>query len=370
MTATRRLGVRAAVVGGGAVRGDVAVADGRVVEVGLSPAGRGGMAVPGFVDLQVNGFAGVDVAAADLDGYRQMATALAASGVTAYQPTLVSLPEGAYAPPLKVARAAQAEPLDVHLLGIHLEGPFLSPVRFGAHDPANLRDPDPALLDRLREQGPVTHVTLAPELPGALDLIADLRAGGVTVACGHADADAATAHAAFDRGARAVTHLFNAMRPFGHRDPGIAGVALARRDVVVTVIADGVHLAPDTLTLMHEAKRGRLALITDAIAATGQRDGPAVLGDRTVDVQHGVAHLANGAIAGSVLTMDAAVRALVAAGATVVEAVLAATRVPAELAGRPELGTLAPGTPADLAVLDDELRVTRTLLAGRETYSV
>lgn len=369
MTATRRLGVRAAIVGGGVVRGDVAVADGRVVEVGLSPGGRDGLAVPGFVDLQVNGFAGVDVAAADLDGYRRMATALAATGVTAYQPTLVSLPETAYPAPLKSAKAAQEETLDVRLLGLHLEGPFLSPDRFGAHDPANLRDPDPALYKRLRDLGPVTHVTLAPELPRALDLIAELHGSGLTVACGHSDADAETAHAAFDLGARAVTHLFNAMRPFAHRDPGIAGVAIARRDVVVTVIADGVHLAPDTLTLVHEAKRGQLALITDAIAATGQDDGPAVLGDRTVDVQEGVARLANGTIAGSVLTMDVAARALVAAGATVTEAVLAATRVPAELAGRPEIGTLAPGTPADLAVLDDDLRVTRTLLAGRETYS-
>ena len=369
MTVTRRLGVRGAVLGGGVVRGDVAVADGRVAEVGLSPGGRGGLAMPGFVDLQVNGFAGVDVAAADLDGYRRMATALAATGVTAYQPTLVSLPEDAYAAPLKAARVAQAESLDVHLLGLHLEGPFLSPLRFGAHDPANLREPDPAFLMRLRDQGPVSHVTLAPELPGALDLIADLRPSGVTVACGHSDADARTAHAAFDRGARAVTHLFNAMRPFGHRDPGIAGVAIARPDVVVTVIADGVHLAPETLTLVHEAKRGRLALITDAIAATGRGDGPTVLGDRTVTVREGVARLADGTIAGSMLTMDAAVRALVAAGATTTAAVHAATRVPAELAGRPELGTLAPGTVADIAVLDDALRVIRTLTAGRETHA-
>lgn len=368
MTA-RRLGVSAAVVGGGLVRGDVAVADGRVVEVGLSPAGRGGLAVPGFVDVQVNGFAGVDVAAADLDGYRRMATAMAATGVTAYQPTLVSLPEAAYADPMKIARAAQAESLDARLLGVHLEGPFLSPARSGAHDPANLRNPDPALSDRLRALGPVSHVTLAPELPGALHLIADLAAAGVTVAVGHTNADATLAHAAFDRGARSVTHLFNAMRPFGHRDPGIAGVALARRDCVVTVIADGIHLAPETLTLVHEAKRGRLALITDAIAATGQADGPNVLGDRTVDVRDGTARLADGTLAGSVLTMDAAVRALMAAGATVTEAVHAATLVPAELAGRPELGTLTPGTPADLVVLDEEFHVKQTLLIGRETYS-
>lgn len=374
-----RLGVREALVGGEVVHGDVAVEDGVVVDVGLAPAGRGGLAVPGFVDVQVNGFAGVDAAAADLDGYATMAAGLARTGVTAFRPTLVSLPEAAYAAPLAVAGAAAAELRDVRLLGVHLEGPFLAPGRHGAHDPANLRAPDADLMDRLLAAGPVSHVTLAPELPGALDLLGDLAARGLTVSCGHTDADAATAHAAFDRGARAVTHLFNAMRPFGHRDPGIAGVALARSDVVVTVIADGVHLAGDTLAVVHRAARGRLALVTDAIAASGRGDGEpprpapevitAVLGDRAVTVAGAVARLADGTIAGSVVTMDRAVRVLIAAGATLPEAIGAATTVPARLAGRPDLGTLAPGTPADIAVLDDALRVCRTLTAGRETHA-
>ncbi len=373
-----RLGVREALVGGGLVHGDVAVEDGVVVDVGLAPAGRGGLAVPGFVDVQVNGFGGVDAAAADLDGYRTMAAALARTGVTAFRPTLVSLPVGRYAAPLAAAAAAQRELREVRLLGVHLEGPFLAPGRPGAHDPANLRDPDADLLDRLLAAGPVSHVTLAPELPGALDLIADLARRGLTVSCGHTDADAATAHAAFDRGARAVTHLFNAMRPLGHRDPGIAGAALARPDVVVTVIADGVHLAGDVLAVVARAAHGRLALITDAIAAAGpgDRSGGAgaeprtvLLGDRIVEVRGAVARLVDGTIAGSVVTMDRAVRTLIAAGASLAEAVGAATAVPAALAGRPDLGTLAPGTPADIAVLDDGLHVCRTLAGGRETHA-
>jgi len=374
-----RLGVREALVGGGLVHGDVAVEDGMVVDVGLAPAGRGGLAVPGFVDVQVNGFGGVDAAAADLDGYRTMAAALARTGVTAFRPTLVSLPEVRYAEPLAAAATAQRELRDVRVLGVHLEGPFLAPGRPGAHDPANLRDPDPDLLDRLLAAGPVTHVTLAPELPGALDLIADLARRGLTVSCGHTDADAAIAHAAFDRGARAVTHLFNAMRPFGHRDPGIAGAALARPDVVVTVIADGVHLAGDTLAVVARAAHGRLALVTDAIAAAGPGDRPAggaaaeprtvLLGDRIVVVRGAVARLVDGTMAGSVVTMDRAIRTLIAAGASLSEAVGAATTVPADLVGRPDLGTLAPGTPADIAVLDDGLQVCRTLAGGRETHA-
>ncbi len=373
-----RLGVREALVGGGLVHGDVAVEDGVVVDVGLAPAGRGGLAVPGFVDVQVNGFGGVDAAAADLDGYRTMAAALARTGVTAFRPTLVSLPVGRYAAPLAAAAAAQRELREVRLLGVHLEGPFLAPGRPGAHDPANLRDPDADLLDRLLAAGLVSHVTLAPELPGALDLIADLARRGLTVSCGHTDADAATAHAAFDRGARAVTHLFNAMRPLGHRDPGIAGAALARPDVVVTVIADGVHLAGDVLAVVARAAHGRLALITDAIAAAGPGDRSAgagaeprtvLLGDRIVEVRGAVARLVDGTIAGSVVTMDRAVRTLIAAGASLAEAVGAATAVPAALAGRPDLGTLAPGTPADIAVLDDGLHVCRTLAGGRETHA-
>jgi len=372
-----RLGVREALVGGGLVHGDVAVEDGVVVDVGLAPAGRGGLAVPGFVDVQVNGFGGVDAAAADLDGYRTMAAALARTGVTAFRPTLVSLPTARYAAPLAAAAAAQRELRDLRLLGVHLEGPFLAPGRPGAHDPANLRDPDPDLLDRLLAAGPVSHVTLAPELPGALDLIGDLARRGLTVSCGHTDADAATAHAAFDRGARAVTHLFNAMRPFGHRDPGIAGAALARPDVVVTVIADGVHLAGDTLAVVARAAHGRLALVTDAIAAAGPGVRPAaaaeprtvLLGDRIVEVRGAVARLVDGTIAGSVVTMDRAVRTLIAAGASLSEAVGAATAVPANLVGRPDLGTLAPGTPADIAVLDDGLHICRTLAGGRETHA-
>lgn len=365
MSGERRLGVASALVDGQLVRGDVATADGLVQQVGLSGGGRD-LAVPGFVDLQVNGFAGTDFLAADAGGYQQAAAALLACGVTAFQPTFISSPTDRYAVALPAARDAQRSLPAPRLLGVHLEGPFLAPEFAGAHDPAHLVEPDLALAQQLCEQGPVTAMTLAPERPGGLELVEHLVGRGVTVALGHSAADAATAHAAFDRGARAVTHIHNAHRRWQARDPGLAGVALTRHDVVVQAIVDGVHLAPETVLAAFRLARGRFALVTDAVEAAGLPDGRYRLGDRTVAVADGAARLADGTLAGSVLTMDTAVRNLVALGASVADAVDAAARVPAGLAGRPELGTLRPGTPADVVVLDDTLHVTRTLVAGVE----
>lgn len=366
MSGARRLGVTAAVVHGELVRGDVLIADGSVQQLGLSAGTGQGLAVPGFVDLQVNGFAGVDFLAADAGGYREVAEPLLVSGVTAFQPTFVSSPTETYRSALGVAAAAQEAVPSPRLLGVHLEGPFLAPAFAGAHDPANIVEPDLALTQRLCEAGPVTYVTLAPEQPGGLELVEHLVRRGVTVALGHSGADAPTAHAAFDRGAAAITHIHNAQRRWQARDPGLAGAALTRGDVVVQAIVDGVHLARETALAAFRLARGRFALVTDAIEAAGLPAGRYRLGDRRVEVTDSAARLADGTLAGSVLTMDAAVRNLVDLGASVVEAVECATRVPAGLVGRAELGTLRPGTPADVVVLDDDLRVRRTLVAGVE----
>lgn len=360
-----RLGVRGALVGGAELTGDVEVEDGRIVAVGRSPAGAAGLAVPGFVDLQVNGFAGVDFLAAAPEDYAVAGEALAAAGVTAYQPTLITSAPGALRAALAVV-AAGGERSPIRVLGAHLEGPFLSPSWPGAHPPEHLRDPDPDLLDELLAAGPVAAVTLAPELPGALELVESLAARGVNVRIGHTDADAATAHAAFDRGATAITHIHNAHRRFAARDPGPAGAALAREDVTVTAIVDGVHLADETVAGVRRAAGPRLCLVSDAIAAAGMGDGRYRLGQVEVEVRDGRSTRPDGTLAGSVGTIGAAVRRLAASGVPLAEAVHAATRAPALLAGRPDLGLLAPGAPADVAVLDEELRVTRTLVAGVE----
>jgi N-acetylglucosamine-6-phosphate deacetylase len=265
-----RLGVEAALVGGELVRGDVELVDGRVAAIGLHSNPGKGIAAPGFVDLQVNGFAGVDFFSADSDGYRRAGAALLECGVTAYQPTFITSPEEELTAALREVPQNGSTP---RILGAHLEGPFIAPERLGTHPAAARRDPDLALLERLLDAGPVSHVTLAPELPGAHELMDLLRARGVTVSCGHSNATAAEARDAFARGAKTVTHIFNAMRPFAAREPGLAGAALVTSDVVVQIILDGVHLADDTARLIWQAAAGRVALVTDAIAAARAGDG-------------------------------------------------------------------------------------------------
>jgi N-acetylglucosamine-6-phosphate deacetylase len=220
------------------------------------------------------------------------------------------------------------------------------------------------LLERLLAAGDVGHVTLAPELPGALDLVDLLHERGVTVSLGHSDATAEEANVAFDRGVRTVTHLFNAMRPIHARDGGLAGAALARDDVQVQLILDGHHLADETARLACRAAAGRLALVTDAGEGASLGDGRYRLGPVEVEVQNGAARRPDGVLAGSVLTMIEAVRNLHALGAPLIDAVAAATAVPARIAGRPDLGVLVPGGRGDVVVLDDRLEISRVVLAG------
>jgi N-acetylglucosamine-6-phosphate deacetylase len=356
-----RLGVRAALVDGALALGDVEVEDGVVTGYGLSAANGRGVASPGFVDLQVNGFGGVDFLDADADGYARAGAALLETGVTAYLPTLITAPEERLVTALGELVTAVRGP---RVLGAHVEGPFLSPRRLGTHPPSARRDPDAALLKRLLAAGLVRLVTLAPELPGALELVDLLVAEGVAVSAGHSDATAEQANAAFDRGVRAVTHLFNAMRPFRHRDPGIAGAALARTDVTVQVILDGIHLAPDTVRLVWAAAAGRVALVTDAVAGAGvDGDGSYLLGDIPVEVRDGVVRRGDGVLAGSVLSMIDAVRNLHALGVSLEDSLAAATRVPASVVGA-AVGRIELGAPADLVILSEELEIQRVLVGG------
>jgi N-acetylglucosamine-6-phosphate deacetylase len=358
-----RLGVARALVDGMLVDGDIEVVDGRIAAVGLGVSGHG-TAAPGFVDLQVNGFAGVDLVTADRDAYAHVGAAMAATGVTAYQPTFITGDPAGVVQALERLAALLDDPLPgPRILGAHVEGPFLSPARAGTHPPERLLDPDPELLDRFLAAGPVREVTLAPELPGGLDAIETLTAAGVLVACGHTDADTAVARAAFDRGARSVTHLFNAMRPLHHRDPGVAGVALTRPDVAVPIIVDGVHLAAEIVRLVFAAAPDRAILVTDATAAAGMPDGEFDLGEVRLR-KHGLeVRRADGTLAGSALTMDAAVRNVVDVGVDLPAALTAASTTPDVLLGGPAVG-LRPGGVADVVVLDDDLHVTRVLRDG------
>ena len=365
---SRRLGVAAALVGDRLLPGDVAVDDGRVEAVGLRPAGRTGLAVPGLVDVQVNGYAGVDLAAADDAALTAARRALAADGVTAFAPTLITgPPEVTVAALQTVARCSDGDGL-ARVLGAHLEGPWISPDRLGTHPARHRRDPegDDATLDAFLAAGPVALVTLAPERPGAGAWIGRLTRAGVVVLLGHSDADAAQAHDAFDRGAAGVTHLFNAMPPLHHPAPGLAGVALTRPGVVLGVVADGHHLARAVVALAFAAAPDRVALVTDAVAAAGMPDGSYRLGDVPVTLADGAVRNADGSLAGSAATLAGCVREAVAAGVDPVAALTAATRTPADLLRRPDLGRVRPGGVADLVVLDDDLTVTTVLVGGGE----
>ncbi len=358
--ATRLLGVSAALLGGRLLPGDVEVADGQVARVGLPPARNGRLAVPGYVDLQVNGFAGVDVMSADRDDLVELSRALLRHGVTSWLPTLIT------ADPARTERAVRrvAGLLDewrpehgARPLGVHLEGPFLHPVRLGTHPAEHRRDPSPELMERWLAAGPVGAVTLAPELPGALPLIRDLTRRGVLVSLGHSDATAAQAHAGFDAGARTVTHLFNAMSPLAHRAPGLPGAALARPDVTVQLVVDGHHLAPDVVRLAWSAAAGRVVLVTDATAAAARPGGDHVLAGLPVSVRDGAVRNADGALAGSALTLDAAVRNACALGLARDQVLTSVTEAPARLLGRGDLGELRPGARADVVVLEEDLTV-------------
>jgi N-acetylglucosamine-6-phosphate deacetylase len=359
-----RLGVEAAVVRGELVGGDVDVEDGTVTAVGLAANGAGGrIAVPGFVDLQVNGYAGVDFLAASRADYERAGEALLEGGVTAYQPTFITAPEPT------LLEALREVPVTPQIIGAHVEGPFLSPDRLGTHPAVHRRDPELALFERLLDAGTVTQYTLAPELPGAEALIEAALERGVVVAAGHTNATAAEAHRAFDLGVSTVVHLFNAMRPFRSRDPGIAGVALTRRDVTVQLIVDGHHLSDETVRLIWAAAGGRAALVTDATAGAGGGGGAYQLGDVEVAVAGGVPMREDGVFAGTVLTMLDAMRNLHSLGVPLAEAVGAATEVPARIVRRPDLGVLEPGARADVVVLDDRLEIAQ-VLAGGKAYVV
>jgi N-acetylglucosamine-6-phosphate deacetylase len=360
-----RLGVEAALVRGELVPGDVEVDNDRIVGVGLAKGPRGRVAIPGFVDLQVNGYGGVDFLSASTDDYRRAGEALLLAGVTAYQPTFITSAEAVTVEALRSMPTTEPGP---RVLGAHVEGPFLSPDRPGTHPLEHLKSPDVALLDRLLDAGPVTQMTLAPELPGADALVERLRERGVAVSAGHTNATAAEAHHAFDLGVGGVTHVFNAMRPFRSRDPGIAGAALTRAGVVIAMVVDGHHLADETVRLVWACAAGRAALVTDATAAAGtdRNGGTFQLGDVEIAVEDGAApKREDGTLAGTVLTMIDAVRNLHALGVPFEQAVGAATEVPARFLGRDDVGFLGPGARADVVILDDRLDIQTVLCAGQ-----
>ncbi len=325
---------------------------------------------PGFVDLQVNGGFGID-AATEPERTLELSGKLLSTGTTSYLPTVISSPEDLYREALPEISAATGAPLSTgaEVLGIHLEGPFISEKKRGAHDASHVVPPDVDLLAHLLDLGPVRMLTLAPELEGARELMTLARNRGVAVSAGHSDASFELAYEAFDREAASVTHLFNAMSRMHHRHPGIPGAAFAHPRVVCGLIADGLHVHPEVVGLAFRMLGpDRVCLVTDATAATGVGGGQYALATRTIHVEAGVTRLESGAIAGSVLTMDEAFQNILAfTGCTIPEAVRMASTAPARLVGEGRRkGRLFPGYDADVAVLAPDLSVQAVWRGGEQ----
>jgi N-acetylglucosamine-6-phosphate deacetylase len=319
--------------------------EGRVASIGAAEGVlEPGALLPGFVDVQLNGALGRSLAEATDDAFDAVGRALLRAGTTSYCPTLPSAPSDVY--PRFLDAAARAATRDgPQVLGVHLEGPFLNPRRRGAHPESVLRNPDADWLAGWldRHEGLVRIVTLAPELPGAKDVISLCRERGVTVSVGHSDATAEEALAAFDAGASMLTHLFNGMRPIHHRDPGVAAAALSRQDVHCGVICDGRHIDPMVASLfLRTLGSRRAAVVSDAVGEPSE--GPT--------------------LSGGFVLLDGALRNLLAWGLPLTEAVRMVTRTPAEAVGA-QAGSLEVGSRAD-AVLWRGGRVARVFLAGRE----
>jgi len=335
---------------------------------------------PGFFDIHMHGGAGLDVMRASTTELPQLGAFLTTHGVTAYFPTTVAAPIDVtcaalerLADAIESATPASSGPPHARPLGIHLEGPFLSHKRRGVHPPEYLVEPTVEIFDRLWQaaRGQVRMMTIAPEIPGAIEVITEAARRNVCVSIGHSDAELPAAGQAVHAGARHATHTFNAMRPLDHRNPGIIGEVLSDDRITADIIADGIHVSPEVVKVFLQAKgHERAVLITDAISATGMPEGRYHLGPIEVDVKDGKC-TANGSLAGSVLTMDLAVRNVTQfSNWTLRDAVRAATLNPAHAVGMSVThGILAPGASADFLVLNSAGEVLRTFVGGRSSQA-
>ncbi|HSK22999.1 MAG TPA: N-acetylglucosamine-6-phosphate deacetylase [Egicoccus sp.] len=349
--------------------------DGRVVAVGDGPPPaapdvvlRSGVLAPGLVDIQCNGAFDHDLASTDDEGWDEVMRRLPELGVTAVVPTFVTAPLLELTAALRAAAGRTPVARGARCLGVHVEGPYLSPARPGAHRVDLLREPDEDEIERLIDagRGVLRYVTLAPELPGALDAVRQFTAAGIRVAVGHSDATDAQVLAAVDAGATLVTHLYNAQRPLAHRDAGVVGAALSEPRLTVGLIADLEHVLPTALRVAFAAAGDRIALVSDASPTLGVAPGRyRFAGDTVVvDAVGAPPRREDGTLAGSALRLDHAVRNVIACGIEPATALLAATRTPADAVGASDVGRLEPGSHADLVWFDDDWTLRATWVGG------
>lgn len=363
-------------IAGSLVEGAVIVEDRRIVEVRRgSNAGslpdtvfEAAIVSPGLIDLQVNGGFGKEVGVDD-GAIAHLSRMLPSTGVTTFLPTLISSPATTYEA-LFAGLDLERDTSGARPAGLHLEGPFLAPARRGAHPLSAIEDADEALFAAILAQPGVALMTLAADRDGAGERIRRLVEAGIVVSVGHTDATFDEIVAAADAGATMATHLYNAMSPFGHREPGAIGAVLVEDRLTVGLIADGVHCHPAALDLAIRAKGlDRIALVSDMVSAAGMGPGTYSLGGRAITVDATSVRLADGTLAGSILTMDQAIRNLVDWGLlTPPAAIRLATEVPARILGLTDTGRIAVGAVADLTLFDQDLHVLRTITSGRTVY--
>ena len=345
---------------------ELAIAGGAIVEHAVEAPdldADGLIAVPGFIDLQINGGWGRDFTN-DPASIWEVGAMLPSTGVTAFCPTIITSPHERIEAAQQALDARPDAYVGAEPIGLHVEGPHLSQEHRGMH-PAELLV---QATDSRIAPGNISIVTLAPELAGSLDLITRLVMSDIVVSIGHSAADAAQSTAAIDAGATLGTHLFNAMPPVGGRTPGIAGVLLTDRRVRFGAIVDNVHLSDEVVKLIWQAAPDRVILITDAIAAAGMGDGDYDVGGVAVTVANGAVRNADGDLAGSVLTMDAGLRNIVATtGVPLETAIRAVTSTPAAALNRPDLGNFEAGSRGDVVLLADGA-VVCTVVAGTIVY--
>ncbi|HEX5736750.1 MAG TPA: N-acetylglucosamine-6-phosphate deacetylase [Blastocatellia bacterium] len=375
-------------------RGCVLISDGRIGEVVEDEPGGvanrfdlgGAYLAPGMIDIHIHGSAGVDVMEADAAALRKLSQFLLAEGVTGYFATLVPTDDRGYKAALAeidsyIKRQNETErnggePSGARLLGVHFEGPFVSPARSGALAPAHFRqyDGDPSAIEIFTEQATARLMTLAPEIAGGIDLIRDLSRRGVRLFIGHTQADPQTLDLAVKAGARHITHFPNALDPLHHRKPGAVGWGLVRGDVTVDCIADFQHVHPLMLELIIRSKTvDHVALISDAILPTGLGDGEFRVWGERISVRNGKTALAagpaEGTIAGSVITMNQALKNVIGMGVAPDKAIRMATIVPARAAGVDlDVGSIEVGKRADLVVFDKDFNVRMGIIGGKVAF--
>lgn len=352
----------------------VAPADGQPADIELAS----GVLTPGLLDLQNNGSFGADFADATPAQWREVLAGLAARGVTGLEPTIITAPlaelNAAFGRADEARQAARDE-ATCRILGVHLEGPFISPARKGAHRAECMIDPGPAALDELlanrATRETLLTVTLAPERDHALQAIERLVDAGIVVSVGHSDATADQVWAAADAGATMTTHIFNAQRPFGHREPGVPGAVLADPRYYIGTIIDGQHVHPSVVAIVYAAAVGRVVGVTDAIVTAGLPNGtPLMFGGHPVaNDDAGLGRRRDGTIAGAGIVLDEGVRRMVAAGLDPATVLASATEVAAASLRRSDVGRIAPGAVADLVWWDEDWYPRRIWIGGQEIPS-